>query len=158
VNNLAKELAKDVKILKATRANMLLLLSKFSLEEVNRIPEGFNNNLAWNAGHCLVTHKRLVYDFCGHDTGLSPEMIAAFRKGSKPEGDVSQELWSEILEGLNSSVGQLKSDLEVGGWQAHSPYTTSYGVTIIDVRSGVRFNNAHEAMHLGIMMAMGRLL
>ena len=158
VHNLVKQLAKDLKIFKATRAHILLLLSKFSLEQVNTIPEGFNNNLAWNAAHCLVTHKLLTYDFCQHDTGLSPEMIEAFRKGSKPDGDLSQELWSEIVDDLQNSVGQFKADLDILTWYKHSPYTTSFGVTIGNVRSAVRYNNTHEAVHYGTMLAIGKLV
>ncbi len=158
MNNLAIELAEDLLTLEATRANMLRLLSKFSLEQVNRIPEGFNNNLAWNAAHCLVTQKLLTYGLSGHDTGLSPSMIAAYRKGSKPEGDLTTEQWDEIIEGLANSAGQMKADLASLTWEEHKPYTTSYGVTIGHVKKGVAFNNTHEGMHYGMMIALGKLL
>lgn len=158
VNNLAQELAGDLSILSATRTNMLQLLENCSLEQVNRIPSGFNNNLAWNAAHCLVTQKLLTYGLSGHDTGLSAEMVAAYRKGSKPMGDVSAAEWASILEQLKTSPAQMEKDLVDLTWDEHKPYTTSYGVTISHVRKGLCFNNTHEGTHFGTMMALKRLV
>ena len=158
MNNLAKELTEDLSTLEATRKNILNLLSKFSLDQVNLIPAGFNNNLAWNAGHCWVTQKLLTYGLSGKNTGLSAEIIAAYKKGSAPTAPLSAEAWAEIIEGLTNSVEELKTDLESSTWADHKPYTTSYGVTISHVRKGVRFNNTHEGMHYGVMLALGKLV
>ena len=38
---------------------------KCSLEELNKIPEGFNNNVIWNIAHVVVTQQLLVYDMSG---------------------------------------------------------------------------------------------
>ena len=158
MNNLAQELTGDLSILRATRTNMLELLSNFSLEQVNQVPKGFNNNLAWNAGHCLVTQKLLTYGLSGHDTGLSSEMVAAYRKGSKPMGPISADAWAEILEGLKASPDQMEKDLSALVWEEHKPYTTSYGVTIGHVRKGLCFNSTHEGMHFGTMMAIAKMV
>jgi len=158
VNNLAEDLAGDLSILRATRANILKLLQDYSLDQVNDIPAGFNNNLAWNAGHCLVTQKLLTYGLSGHDTGLSAEMVAAYRKGSKPMGPISADAWAEILEGLSTSPDQMEKDLAELSWEEHKPYTTSYGVTISHVRKGLCFNSTHEGMHLGTMMAIAKMV
>jgi len=158
VNNLAQELAEDLITLEATRANILRLLAKYSLDQLNKIPEGFNNNLAWNAGHCWVTQKLLTYGLSGKDTGLTKEVIAAYRKGSAPTAPLSAEEWAQIIEGLTHSASQLKSDLETENWEDHNPYTTSYGVTVSHVRNGVRFNNTHEGMHYGVMLALSKLV
>ena len=32
-------------------------LKHFSLEQLNAIPEGFNNNILWNIAHTMVTHQ-----------------------------------------------------------------------------------------------------
>jgi len=52
----------------------------------------------------------------------------------------------------------MKADLETLTWSDHKPYTTSYGVTIGHVRKGVCFNNTHEGMHYGMMIALGKLV
>jgi len=37
------------------------MITPFSLEQLNKIPEGFNNNLIWNIAHCVVTQQLLCY-------------------------------------------------------------------------------------------------
>ncbi|MFK8056394.1 MAG: DinB family protein [Saprospiraceae bacterium] len=158
MNNLVQDLTEDLKILKATRANILKLLSEFSLQQVNQVPEGLNNNLAWNAGHIWVTQKLLTYGLSGQETGLSAELIGAYKKGSKPGATISAEDWAVIIDGLTNSVDELEKDLVGLTWAEHKPYTTSYGVTIAHVSKGVRFNNTHEGMHLGTMIALSKLV
>jgi hypothetical protein len=36
-------------------------LSGYNLDQLNTIPEGFNNNLIWNIGHIIVSQQLLVY-------------------------------------------------------------------------------------------------
>ena len=38
-----------------TRANAIAAIEGLSNEQLNEIPEGFSNNIAWNLGHILVT-------------------------------------------------------------------------------------------------------
>jgi len=33
----------------------------YTLEQLNKIPEGFSNNLIWNIGHIIVTQQVLIY-------------------------------------------------------------------------------------------------
>ena len=46
-------------IIKQTRANIIKMTEAQSLEMLNQIPEGFNNNLVWNLGHVIVTQQLL---------------------------------------------------------------------------------------------------
>ena len=32
-------------------------LDNFTLEQLNKIPEGFNNNIIWNIAHTIVTQN-----------------------------------------------------------------------------------------------------
>ncbi len=38
----------------------LAFLEKYSLEQLNYIPEGFSNNLIWNAGHIVASQQKLI--------------------------------------------------------------------------------------------------
>ena len=40
-------------------------LKHFSLEQLNAVPEGFNNNILWNIAHTMVTHQLLMYKRSG---------------------------------------------------------------------------------------------
>ncbi|MEP0711071.1 MAG: DinB family protein, partial [Algoriphagus sp.] len=71
------------------------IYSKFlhhnSLAQLNKIPEGFNNNLIWNIGHVIVVQQRLVYALSGLPMAISDELFAAYKPGTKPEEQVSEE-------------------------------------------------------------------
>jgi len=61
-----------------TRKNRVLFqgfLGKFSLEELNKVPKGFRNNIIWNIAHCIVTQQLLIYKLSGLEGVLSDKMI-----------------------------------------------------------------------------------
>jgi len=71
-----------------TRTNRKVLaemLKNYSLEQLNRIPEGFSNNIIWNIAHTIVVQQLLVYKLSGLPTMVSNEMISKYQKGTKPE-------------------------------------------------------------------------
>lgn len=42
---------------KTIREILLQVLDNHSLEELNKIPEKFSNNIIWNVAHCIAAHK-----------------------------------------------------------------------------------------------------
>ena len=84
------------------------IIDKFTLEQLNTIPKGFNNNIIWNIGHSIVTQQLLVYGLSGNEMKISTAMKDAYRKGSKPSGPVSQEEVDQIKELLFSTLDDLK--------------------------------------------------
>lgn len=141
-----------------TRANFTRLLSGMSLEAVNHIPDGFNNNLIWNFGHIIATQQLLTYSLSGLEPKVDEEVLAAFRKGTKPE----KVHTTAELEGLkrlaNTTLEQLEADLSEGLFDAFESYPTSYGIELTSIKEAVAFNEVHEALHLGYAMALKRAL
>ena len=54
-------------ILTKTRAIVLHYIDGLTLEQLHVIPEGFNNNIAWNIAHLVVTQQLLHYSLSGKD-------------------------------------------------------------------------------------------
>lgn len=50
-----------LKIWKQSRTLYLEYLDTYSLDQLNTIPDGFNNNLIWNIGHVIVSQQGLIY-------------------------------------------------------------------------------------------------
>ena len=60
---------------KTIREILLKILESHSLEQLNKIPQGFNNNIIWNIGHCVSSQQVLVYKLSGLPTMVSEEFI-----------------------------------------------------------------------------------
>ncbi|MFT7120700.1 MAG: hypothetical protein ACJAZ9_000876 [Neolewinella sp.] len=145
-------------LLRASRANILKQFTPLSSEQVNQIPSGLNNNIIWNAGHVVATMELLIYALSGLKTPSDKEFIDRFRKGSKPEGIVSEADRQLIAERLISSVDQLEEDLATLDFSNFKAYPTSYGITLSSVGDAIAFNNMHEAMHLGTMIVLRKFV
>jgi len=155
---LAETHATDLELLAQTRRQLLGMLEEHSLEQLNRIPAGFNNNLIWNAAHCWVTQVLLTRGLGQLGFDLPEEFVATYRKGGAPGKDVTAEELEFIREGLRESPNELARDLDAEDWTNFKPYRTSYGASMANISEAVRFNNAHEAMHLGVMLAQRKLV
>ena len=51
-------------------------LKQYSLAQLNKIPEGFNNNIIWNIAHTVVTHQLLLYKMTGNELQIPTESFA----------------------------------------------------------------------------------
>lgn len=145
-------------ILRATRKNYLKQLDGISLAHLNIIPQGYNNNLIWNAAHAIVTQQLLCYAMSGLEVKLPKEVIAAYRKGSKPENPILQAEVNQIKNWLTDSIEWLATDLEAGIFKKFKEYQTSYGYKLTSIEDAVIFNNVHEGMHLGYIIALKKQL
>jgi len=145
-------------ILKATRNNYLKAIDGLSLEALNTIPKGFNNNIIWNVIHVVVTQQLLCYGLTGNRIRLSEETITNYRKGSKPKGIVTQAEVDQTIGWLTDSVDWVQEDYRMGIFQEYKQYPTSFGFTLNSIEDGITFNNVHEGMHLGWIGAIKKSL
>lgn len=130
------------------------LLNQFSLDELNKIPDGFSNNLIWNIAHVIVTQQLLVYGNSQLPMLVSDEMVAKYRKGTKAEHDVNQEEVNEIKTLLFSTLEKTQDDYFNGHFKNYIEYTVSTKSTLTNVEQALEFNNFHEGIHLGYILAL----
>jgi len=145
-------------ILKKNRALILKVIEGFTLEQLNKIPNGFGNNIIWNMAHLVVIQQILCYKLSGLPMHVSDEMTAKYMKGSKPTADVSQEEMDEIIELFISLPNQFEKDYSANIFKEYEVYTTSLNVTLTDIDSANAFNNFHEGIHLGVILALRKLV
>tara|TARA_R110000868_G_scaffold53989_6_gene169266 strand:- start:201 stop:665 length:465 start_codon:yes stop_codon:yes gene_type:complete len=128
-----------------------------SLEDLNKIPEGFNNNIIWNIGHVVVTAQLLAYKLSGLQMTVSDELVNKYRKDTKPEGAISQAEVNEIKALLFSTMEKLEADYKSGFFKDYNEYTVSTtGNTLTNIDEALQFILFHEAMHLGYILALVR--
>ena len=145
-------------LIRVTRSNTLKLVKDLTIKQLNKIPEGFRNNIAWNMGHMAVTMELLCYGLSGLPMHLGEDQIAAFRKGSSPEEEMTQRDYDFFCTKLLTGIDQLETDYDKGLFEKFKVYPTSYGLTLHSVEEAINFNYVHEALHLGYIMAMKKLV
>ncbi|SHG73361.1 DinB family protein [Winogradskyella jejuensis] len=144
-----------------TRKNRILLegfLDRLTLEQLNKVPAGFKNNIIWNIAHCIVTQQLLIYKLSGLEGVLSDEIISLYRKGTKTERDVSQEEVDEIRNLLYFPINQTEKDYSSGVFNDYKEYTVSTGSILTNVDEALAFNNFHEGIHYGYILALIKAL
>ncbi|WP_310559360.1 DinB family protein [Flavobacterium sp.] len=134
------------------------ILENHSLEQLNKIPESFSNNLIWNIAHVVVTQQLLVYKLSGLQMIVSDEMIEKYKKGTRPEHKVTQTEVDEIKSLLFTTIEKTKEDYDNRILKNFQEYPTSTGFVLRNVEDAMVFNNFHEGLHIGIIMSLKKFL
>lgn len=148
-------------LFKTWRVNRKVLLKFFdgyTLDQLNKIPDGFNNNLIWNLGHILVVQQSLIYRASNQPMSVSMEMLNKYKPGSKPTETVTQEEVNLIKELMSSLVAKTVEDYNNGIFTTYNEFTTSTGFNISSIEDALEFNNYHEGMHLGYIMSLKKFI
>ena len=140
------------------RKTLYHYLKETPLNTLNTIPAEFRNNIIWNIGHTVVTQQMLVYGLSGLTGMVSDEMIDRYRRGTVPEGDATQEEVEAIKKLLFATVEKTTADYQLGVFQEFNAYTTQTKVILNDVEDAILFNNFHEGLHLGTIMALQKVI
>lgn len=140
------------------RAIFKTFLETYTLEELNKVPKGFNNNIIWNVAHTIVTQQLLVYNLSRLPMLLSEEMVEMYRKGTKPERDVTLAEVDEIKGLLFSTIEKTKEDYTNKIFETYNEYTVTTKSILTNVDEAIDFNNFHEGIHLGYILALKRAL
>ncbi|WP_413999631.1 DinB family protein [Flavobacterium sp. W1B] len=141
-----------------SRETLSRFLHGYTLEQLNKIPEGYNNNLIWNIGHIVVVQQMLVYKLSGLPMMISDEMVNKYKKGSAPVQDATQADVDEIKKFLFETIDQTKMDLDNKIFKNFQEFTTMTGFAIKNAEDAISFNIYHEAIHTGIMMGIKKFV
>ncbi len=140
------------------RVLLASFLDNYTLEQLNKIPDGFSNSIIWNIAHTIVTQQLLVYRLSGLPCLTSDDLIERFKKGTKPNGDLSQLEVDAIKDLLFSTIEKTKADYQNKVFKEYTEYTVSTKSTLTNVDEAIDFNNFHEGIHLGTILAIRKFL
>lgn len=137
-----------------TRQFLLKVIEKATIEQLNKIPEGFKNNIAWNIAHLVVTQQLLCYKLSGIECLIPEEMISNFQKGTNPNYIISESEMETIKKQLIELPIKLEKDYSKGIFKSYNKYTTSIGVSLNSIDEAIAFNAYHEGIHLGVILQL----
>ena len=145
-------------ILRKSRELVLKRIEGLTHEQLHKIPEGFNNNIAWNVAHLVVTQQLLHYKLSGLQCLVPDDLIEKYRKGTAPTEELSVEEFEEVKELLAGLPDTLEEDYKEGIFKEYTEYPTSTGYVLSSIDNAIAFNNLHEGIHLGAIMALSKLV
>lgn len=142
-----------------TSRNLLnRLIENLSLEQLNAIPSGFNNNIIWNIGHIIVVQQMLVYNLSGLPMQVDADLVSKYKKGTRPTQPVIEAEVALLKELLFTTVKQTESDFEAGLFKNFTEYTVMTGFVIKNASDAIAFNYYHEALHTGVIMSLRKFV
>jgi len=148
----------SLEILKYPRLNILNTIGHLSVKQLNTIPTGFNNNIAWNLGHMIASEQGICYKRSGLDTRVSEDFFNTYKSGSKPEKFITETEIAEIKDLLFSTLEKLEADYNAGIFVNYGTFTTRYDVEISNIDEGIAFLPFHDGLHIGYIMSLRKLV
>lgn len=145
-------------ITRTSRKMVAPFLENYTLEQLNKIPDGYSNNLIWNIGHIVVVQQLLVYKLSGLPIMISHEMVDKYMKGTKPEHIATQAEVDEIKALLFKTLDQIEIDYSDKKFNKFQEYPTSTGLVLKSAEDAIAFNSFHEGLHIGVMMSIRKFL
>lgn len=143
-----------------SRKAFIRLIDQLSLEELNTIPKGFNNNIIWNFGHIVVSTPLLCYVRTGVWPDSSPiQYVETYRKGTKPTYFVPQQEIDALKALAISSILQIEDDYKRDVFKQIAPFdTATFGVLIDNIEELLVTTTGHDNTHFGYAIAQRRAL
>jgi hypothetical protein len=88
---------------------------------------------------------------------LDDTFIDLYRKGAKAAETTAIDI-AGLKKLLISTAEQLEVDYNNGLFKEYTSYPTSYGFELNSIEDAISFNNIHDALHQGYMLAQKRAL
>ncbi|HMR87280.1 MAG TPA: DinB family protein [Saprospiraceae bacterium] len=125
------------------------ILDFHSLEQLNQIPNGFNNNILWNCAHVITVQQMLTYGLNNLPFGIPKEFVFRFTPGTKPDAVYDAAFVYDVKSLLFTSFEQFQADINDNKFVAFNPFMTALKFEINDLEKAVAFNQYHESLHMG---------
>lgn len=140
------------------RRHLANILEKVPREKLVEIPDGFVNNIFWNIAHCVATQQLLHYYLSDLPMQVESGWVEMYKKGSLPSLWVEEEEVEQLDFLLSETPKLLIEHYDEGWFCTYRPYTTQWRIDLRSIQDAVRYNNLHEAWHLGYIHSLQRAL
>ena len=143
-----------------SRKAFIQLIDDLTIEQLNKIPDGYNNNIIWNFGHIVVSTQTLCYVRAGIlvDAG-SVKFNEFYKKDTRPTYRVSQEEVAELKAIALESIEKIRDDYAKGAFANAMAFSTStYGVEMKNIEEVLITTIGHDNLHYGYVWALKKVI
>jgi len=152
-------MTKHFEVAKVVRKKIAAIARELTPEQMNKIPEGFRNNIAWHIGHIVVSTEALCYVRSGVNPAKNIPHIADYQNGSVPKSVISAEEIRYFLNRLQASLTEIEADYQNGVFATVTPYATmTFGIEMKDIETVFEVSAYHDTLHFGHIQAMRKLV
>lgn len=144
--------------IKKPRVTIFAALDALSLDQLNTIPAGFNNNIIWNLGHMVAAQCGICYKRAGLALPISEDFFETYKPGTKPERLYTADDLAQIKDLMFSTLDKLQADLQTGMFGNYPTWTTRYGTELSSINDAIVFLPFHEGLHIGAIIALKKLV
>lgn len=147
------------KYIRRNRELFLDLVNSLSIDQLNKIPNGFNNNIVWNFGHIVITTQALSYTRSGIKPGMEIKYFDKYQKGTKPESFITEQELAELKSMLFTTIDNIEADIKNNVFTNIKPFATqTYGLEMNSIEEVITCSLTHDAMHYGVALAQRKLV
>ncbi|HUQ96603.1 MAG TPA: DinB family protein [Chitinophagaceae bacterium] len=144
--------------IKNTRQHLLQLVSNLSTDQLNKIPEGFNNNIIWNLSHMVAAQQGVCYLRAGVPLRIDEAFYLRYKPETKPESFVDSAAVEMVKKAFFTTLDQFVTDNDAGLFANYKPWKTRYGNELQTIDDAAQFLLFHEGLHVGYVMALKHLV
>lgn len=134
------------------------IMNSLSVEQLNKIPDGFKNNIIWNFAHVLAIQQSLFYGLSGLQPNMDVAFIATYKRGTKPEKLIDEDEINSIKQIFANAIDTFERDYKKGLFTEYKMYETSIGVVLTNIDDAIEFSTFHDGLHFGYAMALKHLV
>lgn len=151
---------KEFKFILDSRKAFIAMIDGLTIEELNTIPAGFNNNIAWNFGHIVVSTQALCYLRTGIKAdGSDIKFVETYKKDAKPTYFINAEEIQELKNIAIASIEKIEKDYQQGFFNQITPFSTStFGSTLSSIEDVLITTIGHDNLHFGYAQAQRRAI
>jgi hypothetical protein len=153
----------DQRIEKIKRLRQFLLtqIAGLSAGQLNKIPEGYNNNIIWNLAHLICAQQSICYVRAGQSISVEEKYFSPYVTGTKPGEFIGEQEIARIKTLFLSSIDELQADFDKKIFDSYSPSPNilrMYGVKLYHIGDALEFLLYHEGYHSGYIISLKRLV
>jgi hypothetical protein len=149
---------REIENIKKTRVYLLEVIKDLSIDQLNIIPAGFNNNIIWNLGHMIAAQQGVCYLRSGAQIVVEDKYYADYKPGTKPTQYIDAVEVEKTKNLMLSSIDKLAVDYGTEVFKNYGSFTTRYGAELTGIDDAIAFLPYHDGLHTGTIVALSKLV
>jgi hypothetical protein len=151
---------KSLQLILASRSSIIQLVQPLTTDQLNRIPDGMNNNIIWNMAHLIAVQQDRCYLQAGIEAHASDSLIANYKYGTKPAEKVDDQFYNSIKQQLVQHIEVAAEDYAQDKFRNFLPFNSRLypGLEISTIEEAFQFIVLHEGLHQGYIRQIVKLI